>query len=1364
MKQLLSAAAIFVLSFFAARYASAQTTPDPVYARKTAESLGGDKYKITLESFVSGTNVASDIAIVMDLSASMDDSVTGSPAYYARERKLSEKNSVITTSVKDKTAESKEMTATKKALTATPHEMKTTSHARKTNHVSPVSRYNSWTYDMVNTYHYPFYLYNGQYYRVQRGNNLGPNGNIRALWIDTPDGTKYLTGTSLSDDDPGTVTTNGGTIYKGTLYEGYSWANVVAGTTAGETTMTYLYDDGEYYPVKRNRFRADGTLDNNGPLYALWIDTRRDGVRFLNGGGVRSTPDPAVTADNIQIYCGDLYDSGWTYDSINGPFYYEYGGIYYPVHQKMEDGTYSLYIDVNGSPLYLNGEGVSDHPVHSVKKSNQSIFFGSLYSSGGWYYDLITSEYSYLHEGNYYPVRRGRFNADGTPNTSGPIYAISIEMGGTRKFLSGNGLLLDKPYEKVTLTTHVIFSGTLYSNGWTYAGIKNKSYYYLHGGTLYPVHTGIDGEDTRFLYIVVDGSPKYLKGTGVSDTYEPSVKTDNQCIFWGALYDEGWYYNSFNNDETDYNYLLDGTYYPVRRGRFDADGTPNTAGDLYAIYIEVGGTRKFLSGNGLRDEPYEMVTSPSATASRSIFSGTLYKGGWTYTNITGDNIFFYRDPLNGAYYPVKRSNTLPDGNGNNNVRALWIETSEGKKYLVGDRLEDDYIPSFHSDAQGLFYGMLYKGGWSYSSLGAGNSNGNDSKQWYYLYNNQYYPVRRANNLGNGNVRALWIETPDGTKYLSVHGLSGNLDTSVTADEQVVYLGSLYQGWTSQDITSNYYYKQGDDYFPVSKETVDGKYQLSVTIGNDKYYLNGTSITATPNPYAGGSADISLYFNDLYYKRSHHIKVKYLIEAVEALIDALASDAKADGLHHRVALVEFSYAKWANNKTERDKPYLKASVLDAASSHVVTDFLDVTEDSHVETIKKAIIPPHSFNGGSYYDYGLSLAKALFERELGPSGGKDFDNNDNIEEFELPTLTGKEHEGYAGRPKVVILIGDCIATDYSSATTVATKLKEDVGAKVFVVHVNGDSTSATYAKKWASPNIPVITVSEFDSSLVTALEGLNDDIRKAAIDLDADTVVQDVIADGFVIPDESSDVKVYTAAYKDGKEKETMEFDNPVLVEDNSLVPVFSTDGEGHKVVGVSGFNYSENYCGTVSGEKRGKKVIIEIELERTTAVGGPATLTNTAESGMKYSDDGAFVTRFENPTLAIPVNITIRKEGLSKGESAVFTVQPVDADGEPVPGTVAKPIRLILTGDGSGNPVSRSLKNLDEHYHWLVTEDNWSWNYEVNGGNPSLSTMTTLVNPFIFTNVKQGTTIKSAESKVTNDFSVPSATTVNSREQ
>ena len=777
----------------------------------------------------------------------------------------------------------------------------------------------------------------------------------------------------------------------------------------------------------------------------------------------------------------------------------------------------------------------------------------------------------------------------------------------------------------------------------------------------------------------------------------------------------------------------------------------NVASDI-AVVMDLSATMNEVAKQFVIQDSYLTVETKNPTATTQ---------GWTYNKISEDHRYFYY--LGGVYYPVKRSNTMSDGDGHNNVRVLWIDTPDGRKYLRGNVLADDYDHTITADGRQIFDGTLYSGGWSYSGLNYGNETGNADHQWYYKYtDDEYYPVRRSS---AGGVYSMWIEVAGTRYYLSPNGLSSSPDPDITTNSRIVFFGTLYQGWTQLAVGTHYYYKQGENYYLVKSVTVDHTAQLSVEIDGNILYLNGTSVTAEPNPYASNATHTSLYFRELYHLEQPSggkKKLKFMEEAVCALLDQLHDDAVVDNLHHRISLIQFNNGNWTSGHGNTlDKPYLMPSPISNYESHLLIDFRDITLNENLAALKQAIEMPAEVHTSSHYEYGMSLARGLFYRELSESGA-DIDGNGSIDSYETPTLTGEDHSNYASRPRVVIIVGDCQASNHTNAETLALQLKgAPYNAIVFVVYVN-DPDNATYmgyAEQWATRKDMINVLSDFNEAMIPAFERLAKEIREALIVLGNTTVVKDVIAEGFEISDPAIDIKVYTADYVTGVKKNDMTFAAPVDAS-GTLTPTVATDGSGRQVVSLSGFDFSDNFCGTVGGVPLGKKLILEIELDRTTAVGGTSIFTNLPGSGM-YDELGKSVAEFTNPSLSIPVNIQIQKEGLAKGESAVFTVRPVDTHGDPV--SSVSPVRVILTGNAAGTPVSSTVKGLDQNYYWLVTEEGWSWNYEVNGGNPSLSTATQLLNPFVFTNVRQSTTVKAAESKVTNDFSGGISTTVNSLE-
>ena len=168
--------------------------------------------------------------------------------------------------------------------------------------------------------------------------------------------------------------------------------------------------------------------------------------------------------------------------------------------------------------------------------------------------------------------------------------------------------------------------------------------------------------------------------------------------------------------------------------------------------------------------------------------------------------------------------------------------------------------------------------------------------------------------------------------------------------------------------------------------------------------------------------------------------------------------------------------------------------------------------------------------------------------------------------------------------------------------------------------------------------------------------------------------------------------------------------------------------------------------------RGFKLIAEIPIVvSSTAVGGPGVGTNVSELSGVFATDGSgqpegnAIEKYPQPSLSIPVRLTIRKTGLAQGESASFTIERKPADGS---GPYTEFTRFVLTG-GSSTPEIRFV-SLDSRYHYRVKETGWSWAYDLTAPSTIPSTEDpALQNPIIFTNKPKSDTPKRAEAKAVN---------------
>lgn len=146
----------------------------------------------------------------------------------------------------------------------------------------------------------------------------------------------------------------------------------------------------------------------------------------------------------------------------------------------------------------------------------------------------------------------------------------------------------------------------------------------------------------------------------------------------------------------------------------------------------------------------------------------------------------------------------------------------------------------------------------------------------------------------------------------------------------------------------------------------------------------------------------------------------------------------------------------------------------------------------------------------------------------------------------------------------------------------------------------------------------------NSLGNVFTQLGQAIGKPSINLGSNAVLTDNIASNFNVPEDATDVKVYTADY-DG---ETFGGRTELTGAHVSI---------NNNAVTVSGFNYSENYVSATAhpGTKDfGKKLIVEFEItvDRTKTYGG----TQPANAGANITLDGETIASVGNPQ--VPVSI------------------------------------------------------------------------------------------------------------------------------
>ena len=193
--------------------------------------------------------------------------------------------------------------------------------------------------------------------------------------------------------------------------------------------------------------------------------------------------------------------------------------------------------------------------------------------------------------------------------------------------------------------------------------------------------------------------------------------------------------------------------------------------------------------------------------------------------------------------------------------------------------------------------------------------------------------------------------------------------------------------------------------------------------------------------------------------------------------------------------------------------------------------------------------------------------------------------------------------------------------------------------FKITKNFDRAAETY----------YLTASNADS-LKTIFTNISNNIQNASIDLGAQTQIRDIVSPYFTVPANTSDIKLYTAAYQGNG---------------SWAAPVAATATSGPnatitgKTVSVTGFDFNANFISEnpKTDGTRGSKLIIEFTVNPEPGfLGGNGVPTNGSDSGV-YDKDGNEVKKFDVP----PVNVPIQDVTVTAQDKNVYLLGTVTED-------------------------------------------------------------------------------------------------------
>lgn len=554
------------------------------------------------------------------------------------------------------------------------------------------------------------------------------------------------------------------------------------------------------------------------------------------------------------------------------------------------------------------------------------------------------------------------------------------------------------------------------------------------------------------------------------------------------------------------------------------------------------------------------------------------------------------------------------------------------------------------------------GGYTYTAYRKGS--GWNSRNYH---NEEYYPLRH-----NGGSENLW------------HKLNNNEYIAVSVEQKMVY--TAISGWSNRkyhDNQNSLYCLVSGEYKSVTVKreghvfsadeywyTVDGQ-QILYTTGDDSipnfgqyaplyqsvkkyiysYTLNGATTVIEESFGDGSSPDTQFYRRD-YSSSAGDTRLNALKNAATTFANAVAAKAAgadgdistpADNVNHRIAVVGFASGQYYNGtnynygNTEVFVGSNQYKYGSAAQGQYGNAFQDMNTSTGVGNVS-ASIGALSAEGGTLINLGLEMGNGIFGAN--------------------PIAEGEK------RNRVVIVFSDGVpgwkgydSNTANSAITQAGTAKNTYGATVYSIGIfpGADATSAgnqngneTEKANWFMqrvssntqyPQSPSYYLSAADAGTLNSIfQQISDQIETGGTTstLTSDAVVKDIISPQFTLPAGTTaaniTVETYACTGKNANDDYTWSNNN------STMGATASISGDQ---VNVTGFNFSENYVGTVTeGDSvtyRGHKLVISFKVQpKAGFLGGNEVYTNTSAGIYENGSAENPLLTFDRPTVNVPI--------------------------------------------------------------------------------------------------------------------------------
>ena len=554
------------------------------------------------------------------------------------------------------------------------------------------------------------------------------------------------------------------------------------------------------------------------------------------------------------------------------------------------------------------------------------------------------------------------------------------------------------------------------------------------------------------------------------------------------------------------------------------------------------------------------------------------------------------------------------------------------------------------------------GGYTYTAYRTGGYNSRN------YHNDEYYPLRH-----NGGSENLW------------HKLNNNEYIAVSVEQKMVY--TAISGWSNR----KYYDNQNSLYCLVSGEyksvtvkreghllsadeywyTVDGQ-QILYTTGDSSipnfgqyaplyqsvkkytysYTLNGVT-TVIEESFGDGSSPDTQFYRRGYSSSAGDTRLNALKNAATTFANAVAAKAAgedgdintpADNVNHRIAVVGFASGQHYNgtnynyNNTEVFVGSNQYRYGTAAQGQYGNAFQNMNTSTGVGNVS-ASIGALSADGGTLTNLGLEMGNGIFGAN--------------------PIAEGEK------RNRVVIVFSDGVpgwsgydSNTANSAITQAETAKNTYGATVYSIGIfpGADATSAgnqngneTEKANWFMqrvssntqyPQSPSYYLSAADAGTLNSIfQQISNQIETGGSEttLGSETVVKDIISPYFTLPAGTTASGIRIDTYDcTGKTGDTYTWSSTSGGNGGATATVSGDQ------VSVTGFNFSENWCGTETDAQgnttvRGKKLVISFDVQpKPGFFGGNGVVTNTSAGIYENGSAQTPVMTFEQPTVDVPL--------------------------------------------------------------------------------------------------------------------------------